>query len=122
MTAAVDAQSDTRAPIDFDDFSKVEMRVGTIVSAELNPKARVPAYKLEIDFGPFGLKHSSAQLTQNYEAEALVGRQIVAVLNFPPKRIAGVKSEVLVLGAVSDAQGVVLLDLGIEVENGAPIG
>ena len=107
--------------ISFDDFLKVRIVTGTIVEAKLNPKARVPAFVLEIDFGPLGRRRSSAQLTRNYAAESLVGKQIVAVTNFPPKRIAGVKSEVLILGAVSETGGVVLLEPTFPVENGARI-
>ena len=107
--------------ISFDDFLRVQIVTGTIVEAELNPKARVPAFVLEIDFGPLGRRRSSAQLTRNYTAESLVGKQIVAVANFPPKRIAGVKSEVLILGAVSETSGVVLLEPTFPVENGARI-
>lgn len=96
--------------ITFDDFLKVDIRVGTILSAEPNPKARVPAYILQIDFGPaLGVKTSSAQITDHYQAQDLVGKQIVAVVNFEPKRVAGVKSEVLVLGAVDDSHQVILL-------------
>jgi len=109
--------------IDFEDFQRVELATGTIVDARLNEKARQPAYVLNIDFGPgHGEKTSSAQLTQNYSVEDLVGKQIVAVMNFPVKRIAGVKSEVLVIGAVSDTHGVVLLEPSFPVENGAHIG
>ncbi len=107
--------------IGFDHFLGVEIRTGTIVEAVLNPKARVSAYVLRIDFGAHGVKTSSAQITDNYGADDLVGKQVVAVLNFEPKRVAGVKSEVLVLGAVSDAQGVVLLEPTFAVENGARI-
>ena len=107
--------------ISFDDFLKVQMITGTVVDARLNPKARVPAFVIEIDFGPHGRRTSSAQLTANYSPESLVGRQIVAVTNFPPKRIAGVKSEVLVLGAVSGTRGVVLLEPTFPVENGVRI-
>jgi tRNA-binding protein len=109
--------------IEFEDFERVQMATGTIVEATFNEKARVPAFSLRIDFGAhWGEKHSSAQLTRNYSAQDLVGRQIVAVMNFPTKRIAGVKSEVLVLGAVSDEHGVVLLRPDFAVENGAGIG
>jgi len=95
--------------ITFDDFLRVDIRVGRIVSAQFNPAAIKPAYHLEVDFGPeIGVKHSSAQLVARYEADALVGRLVVAVINFPPKRIAGVKSQVLVLG-VPDADGAVVL-------------
>lgn len=115
------AESHREKEIAFDDFLRVRMITGTIVEARVNPKARVPAFVLEIDFGPYGRRTSSAQLTRNYTPESLVGRQIVAVANFPPKRIAGVKSEVLVLGAESEASGVVLLEPTFAVENGARI-
>lgn len=109
--------------IEFEDFERVEMATGTIVEARVNEKARQPSYVLRIDFGAdYGERTSSAQLTENYAAEDLVGRQIVAVMNFPAKRVAGVKSEVLVLGAVSDRHGVVLLEPTFAVENGARIG
>ncbi len=94
--------------IEFSDFERVEIRVGTVVSAELNPKARQPAYVLEVDFGPLGVRTSSAQITEHYEAGDLVGSQVAAVLNVEPKRIAGVKSEVLILASVGDS-GTVLL-------------
>jgi tRNA-binding protein len=97
------------ATIGFDDFLKVDVRVGTVLSAAPNPAARKPAYVLEVDFGPaLGTRTASAQLTERYAAHELVGRQVAAVVNFPPKRIAGVKSEVLVLG-FPDAQGHVVL-------------
>jgi tRNA-binding protein len=90
--------------IEYDDFARVEMRVGRIISARPFPEARKPAYQLRIDFGPdIGERDSSAQLTVTYPDPAeLVGRQVVAVLNFPPRRIAGFASEVLVLGAMGD--------------------
>ena len=109
------------AEITFDDFLRVDLRVGTVRSAALNPKARVPAYVLEIDFGPLGMRTSSAQLTERYAAEDLVGRQVVAVVNFPPKRVAGIKSEVLVLGAVGDAAGTTLLTLTHSVADGTRV-
>lgn len=109
------------AEITFDDFHKVDMRAGTILEARPNQKARKPAYVLKIDFGELGIKTSSAQLTENYRASELVGKQIIAVVNFPPKRIAGIKSEVLVLGAVSDQTGTVLLEPERAIEPGAPI-
>jgi tRNA-binding protein len=97
------------AAIGFDDFLKVDVRVGTVVSAAPNPAARKPAYVLAVDFGPaIGRKTTSAQLTELYTPDQLLGRQVAAVVNFPPKRIAGVKSEVLVLG-FPDAQGHVVL-------------
>lgn len=107
--------------ITFDDFLKVDIRTGIVLEARPNPKARKPAYVLKIDFGRLGVKTSSAQLTENYEADELVGKQVIAVVNFPPKRIAGVKSEVLVLGAVSDNAGTVLLETERAVEPGTPI-
>jgi tRNA-binding protein len=109
-------------PIEFEDFMKVDMRVGTVTQCEPNPKAKKPAYILTIDFGPLGLKTSSAQLTTNYTAESLVGKQVIAVVNFPVKRIASIASEVLVLGAYSAAKDVVLLQLTLPVENGSRIG
>ncbi|MEE2716914.1 MAG: tRNA-binding protein [SAR324 cluster bacterium] len=107
--------------ISFDDFLKVEIRTGTVLEAHLNEKARKPAYVLTIDFGPEGIRTSSAQLTKNYQPEDLVGLQVVAVLNFPVKRIAGVKSEVLVLGAMSSETDVVLLTPTQAVENGVRV-
>ena len=93
-------------PIDFTDFLKVDIRVGRILTAEPNAKARTPAYVMSIDFGPeFGVKTSSAQLTVHYRAEELVGRQVIAVMNFEHKRVAGIKSEVLVLGLPSGMRG-----------------
>ena len=114
--------SDAVPIVDFEHFLGVEIRTGTIIEAALNPKARVPAYVLRIDFGAAGTRTSSAQITTNYSAQELVGKQVVAVMNFEPKRVAGVKSEVLVLGAVSDEKGVVLLEPTVAVENGARIG
>lgn len=101
-----------------EDFEKVDIRVGTIIEVCKNEKARKPAYKLKIDFGTeLGIKTSSAQITACYREEELKGRQIVAVVNFPPRRIADVTSEVLVLGSDS-AQGVVLLQPTQKVQNG----
>ncbi len=95
--------------ISWDDFERVDIRVGRILTAAPNPKAQKPAYVLTVDFGSdLGVKTSSAQLTVHYEPEQLVGMQVVAVVNFEPKRIAGVKSEVLVLG-LPDEQGAVVL-------------
>jgi tRNA-binding protein len=97
--------------IEFDDFAKVDMRVGRILSAHPFPEARKPSYKLGIDFGPeIGMRVSSAQLTVTYpDPSALVGRQVVAVVNFPPRRIAGFASQVLLLGAMGEAGDVHLL-------------
>ncbi len=105
--------------ITFQDFQQVELRVGTIVEATDFPTARQPAWQLRIDFGPeIGERRSSAQLTALYTPDALVGRQIIAVLNFPPKQIANFFSEVLVLGLVQAGGGVVLLQPERPVENG----
>ena len=106
--------------IAFSDFLTVDMRVGQIVEVTENPKAKKPAYVLNIDFGE-GHKTSSAQITQNYSKEELLGKQIVAVVNFPPKRVAGVKSEVLVLAAVCQVRGTVLVEPNLTVENGTRI-
>ena len=96
--------------ITFDDFQRVDIRVGRVQNATPNPKALKPAYILTVDFGPdLGIKTSSAQLTVHYTPEELIGRQVIAVVNFEPKRIAGVKSEVLVLGLPDEDGAVVLL-------------
>jgi export-related chaperone CsaA len=106
-----------------DDFSAIDMRVGTILTAEPFPEARKPSIKLEIDFGPdLGRKRSSAQLTVHYTADRLVGRQVVAAVNLGTRRIAGFESEVLVLGAMPTPTDVVLLALDRPVANGTSIG
>ncbi|HEY4100621.1 MAG TPA: tRNA-binding protein [Gemmatimonadales bacterium] len=105
--------------IAFDDFLKVDVRVGRVVAARPNPAAIKPAIHLEVDFGEeIGIKHSSAQLTVHYTPESLIGRLVIAVVNFAPKRIAGVKSEVLVLG-VPDANGAVVL---LHPDHDVPLG
>lgn len=111
----------TCSTIIWSDFEKVELRVGTVLTAEPFPEARNPAYKLTIDFGPLGIKQTSAQITRRYNPPELVGRQVLAVTNFPPKRIAGFKSEVLVLGAVPEEGDVVLIRPDEEVPNGVRI-
>ena len=107
------------ATITFDDFLKIDVRVGRIAEVRPFPAARTPAYQLEIDFGPqIGRRRSSAQLTQRYAAANLVGRQVLAVINFPPRQIATFLSEVLVLG-VPDADGNVVL---VQPEAEVPLG
>lgn len=107
--------------IGWDDFVKVDVRVARIVAAEPFPEARKPATKLTLDFGPLGVKRSSAQITRRYRPEELVGRLVVAVVNFPPKRIAGFTSDVLVLGAMAADDDVVLLQPDQDVPPGARI-
>ena len=105
--------------IGFDDFLKVDVRVGRIVEAAPFPQARKPAYKLKIDFGPeIGLKKSSAQITRHYEPDELLGRLVLAVVNFPPRQIGPLMSEVLTLGVPDEAGEVVLLHPGKEVPLG----
>lgn len=106
--------------ITIEDFEKVDMRVGTIIEASVNRRARKPAYKLKIDLGEMGIKNSSAQITDFYKPEDLVGMQVVVVTNFPSLRIADVKSEVRILGAVTD-EGCVLLNTERKTINGSRI-
>ena len=108
--------------IEWQDFERVELRAGTVVSAEAFPEARVPAYKLVVDFGPdIGHRKSSAQITDLYRADELVGRQVVAVVNFPPKQIGPFMSECLVTGFRRDDGQVVLASVDSEVPNGAKL-
>ncbi len=104
-----------------DEFHSIDMRVGTVIASEYFEEARKPAMKLEIDFGELGVKKSSAQITKRYSSEILVGRQVIAVVNFPPMRIAGYKSEVLVLGGVPETDDVVLLQPETNVPNGTRV-
>lgn len=107
--------------ITFDDFLRVDIRTGTIIHAQVFEQARKPAYQLEIDFGALGIRKSSAQITAHYTPEQLIGKQIVAVVNFPVKQIANFFSECLVLGAVEDNGEIVLLQPTQSVENGLRI-
>jgi tRNA-binding protein len=108
--------------ISWDDFEKIDIRVGTILEASPFEKAKKPAYKLSIDFGILGIKNSSAQITALYSIEELPGKQVVAVVNFPPKQIATFFSECLVLGVYNSDKEVVLLQPSMPVQNGDKIG
>jgi tRNA-binding protein len=104
------------------DFERVDMRVGVVVDAQTFPEARKPAFKLWIDFGELGVKRSSAQITERYTPEELVGRRVIAVVNFPAKQIGPFVSEVLVLGAYGERGEVILLRPDFDVSPGAKIG
>lgn len=106
----------------WNDFEKIDIRVGTIIEATGFPKARKPAYKLTIDFGALGIKRSSAQITKFYSTDELLGQQVIAVVNFPPKQIAGFFSECLVLGIYDENKDVVLIQPKHSVSNGSKIG
>lgn len=106
--------------ISWSDFEKIEMRVGTIISAEIFKEAKKPAYKVTIDFGDLGVKKSSAQITKLYKVDELIGKQVIAVVNFPPKQIANFMSECLVLGSV-DGDKITLLTTDSKVQNGLRI-
>lgn len=108
--------------ISWTDFEKIDMRAGTIISVDDFANARKPAYQLAIDFGELGIKKSSAQITALYNKEALVGKQVIAVVNFPPKQIANFFSECLVLGVYNENNDVVLLQPTLAVKNGCKIG
>ena len=110
------------SPITWNDFEKIDIRVGTVVEAKEFPKARKPAYQLVIDFGELGKRQSSAQITRFYTTRDLVGSQVIAVVNFPPKSIAGFMSECLVLGIYDENKDVVLLQPSKPVSNGLKIG
>ncbi|MCB2208968.1 MAG: tRNA-binding protein [Bacteroidetes bacterium] len=108
--------------LSWNDFEKIDMRVGTIISVDDFPKARKPAYRLTIDFGELGIKQSSAQIKELYTKEDLLNRQIIAVVNFPPKQIANFISECLVMGVYTENNSVVLLQPERNTANGMRIG
>ena len=108
--------------INWDDFEKIDIRSGTIIEVNDFPKAKKPSYQLTIDFGALGMKHSSAQITHHYTKETLIGRQVVAVINFPPRQIANFFSECLVLGVYDENNQVILLQPNKPVANGQRIG
>ncbi len=108
--------------ISWNDFSKIEMRVGTVISAEIFKEAKNPAYKLQVDFGTYGIKKTSAQITKLYQLDELIGKQVIAVINFPPKQIANIMSECLILGAMGKENDIVLIQPEKTIENGLRIG
>jgi tRNA-binding protein len=108
--------------IEWSDFEKIDIRVGTILEINDFPKAKRPAWQLTVDFGELGIKKSSAQITDLYEQQELIGRQVLAVVNFPPKQIANFFSECLVLGLYTDKKEVVLVSPDRKVENGWKLG
>ena len=108
--------------ISWQDFEKIEMRIGTIISTEVFAEVKKPAFKVTIDFGAFGTRKSSAQITKLYQPDDLIGKQIIAVTNFPPKQIANMMSECLVLGVIGMDNEITLLTADRKVENGLLIG
>jgi tRNA-binding protein len=108
--------------ITWDDFEKIDIRTGTILEVDDFPNAKKPAYQLTIDFGELGIKRSSAQITALYNKEEIIGKQVIAVVNFPPKQIANFFSECLILGVYNDDNDVVLLHPSLTVKNGSKIG
>ena len=108
--------------ISWEDFEKLDIRTGTILSATDFPKARNPSYQLEIDFGHIGIKNSSAQITDLYKKEDLIGKQIIAIVNFPKKQIANFFSECLILGVIGENKEVPILSTTLPVKNGLSIG
>ena len=108
--------------ISWEDFEKLDIRTGTILSASDFPKARNPSYQLEIDFGDLGIKKSSAQITDLYQKEELIGKQIIAIVNFPKKQIANFFSECLILGVIGENKEVTIVSVTLPVKNGLSIG
>lgn len=108
--------------ISWGDFEKLDIRTGTILSVSDFPKARNPSYQLEIDFGDLGIKNSSAQITDLYKKEDLIGKQIIAIVNFPKKQIANFFSECLILGVIGENKEVTILSTTLPVKNGLSIG
>jgi len=121
-TKELKKMNEESAEISWDDFMKVEMRAGTILSSEEFTEAKKPAYRLTIDFGKFGIRKSSAQITKFYSAGELKGKQVIAVVNFPPKQIANMQSECLILGVVGSDNEVTLITPDKKVNNGLRIG
>lgn len=120
MHVSHDAEAPASPEITFDDFLRVDIRVGTIVEAEPFPEARKPAFKLKIDFGPaIGIKKSSAQIVDRYAIDELTGRQVAAVVNFPPRQIGKYMSEVLTLGFADETGAVILFAPDVRVPNGS---
>jgi tRNA-binding protein len=115
-------EENNNEPLSWSEFSRVDMRVGTIIKAEIFEEARKPAYKIQVDFGPLGIRKTSAQVTDFYACEDLVGKQVIGVVNFPPKQIATIKSEFLLLGAIGGTGEVTVLQTERQVENGLRIG
>lgn len=108
--------------ISWEDFEKLDIRTGTILSVSDFPKAKNPSYQLEIDFGNLGIKNSSAQITDLYKKEDLIGKQIIAIVNFPKKQIANFFSECLILGVIGENKEVTILSTTLPVKNGLSIG
>jgi tRNA-binding protein len=113
--------NDPNSPLTWSEFERVDLRIGTILSAKEFPKARNPAYQIVIDFGELGTRKTSAQVTSLYRADELIGRQVVAVVNFPPKQIANFMSECLILGGLGDDKDVILLKPDRKVVNGTKV-
>ncbi len=108
--------------LSWNDFMKVEMRIGTILTAEVFKEVKNPAYKMQVDFGEYGIKKTSAQITKLYQPKDLIGRQVVAVVNFPKKQIATMMSECLVMGGIGDNKEVTLISPERKIKNGTRIG